>query len=118
MARKSKVFDNVIELLEANRRSTVSNTTPRDSDGELIVQFLQIHMGAELTPAQCAIIRGINFESIRRTRAKLQEKGLYWGSPEIMRQRRIKGAEIQQTAPGETPQGLQRRIEENKNVVA
>lgn len=111
--RKTKVYEQVVELLENNRRSLVSNTTPRDSDKELIVQFLQIHMKADLTPAQCAIIRSVNFESIRRTRAKLQENGLYWGSPEVMRQRRIKGAEVQQTTPSESPAGLQRRIAEN-----
>lgn len=116
MARKSKVHDHVVELLTNNRRSTVSNTTPRDSDGELIVQFLQIHMGAELTAAQCAIVRAVNFESIRRTRAKLQEQGKFWGSPEVMRQRRIKGYEVQQTAPGETAEGLGARIEDNSNA--
>lgn len=111
--KKTKVYEQVVELLENNRRSLVSNTTPRDSDKELIVQFLQIHMGADLTPAQCAIIRSVNFESIRRTRAKLQEQGKFWGSPEVMRQRRIKGAELQQTTPGETAAGVQRRIAEN-----
>lgn len=116
MARKSKIYDPVCELLEANRRSIVSKTTPRDSDGELIVQFLQLHMGADLNAAQCAIIRSINFESIRRTRAKLQEQGKFWGSPEVMRQRRIKGYEVQQTAPGETAAGLGARIEDNSNA--
>lgn len=116
MARKSKVHDPVCELLEANRRSKISNTTPRDSDGELIVQFLQLHMGAELTAAQCAIIRSVNFESIRRTRAKLQEQGKYWGSPEVMRARRIKGYEVQQTAPGASAQEIGARIEDNSNA--
>ena len=118
MAKTTKVYEQVVELLEENRLSTVSNTTPRDSDKELIVQFLQIHMDAKLNAQQIAIIRSINFESIRRTRAKLQEQGKFWGSPEVMRQRRIKGAEVQQTTPSETAAGVQRRIQENDNVVA
>lgn len=113
MPKKTKIYDHVIELLEANRYSPVSKTNPRDSDRELIVQFLQLHMDAKLNAQQIALIRNCNFGSITRTRRKLQEAGQFWGSPEVMAKRRIKSYEIQQTVPSETAAGIQRRIEEN-----
>lgn len=110
---KTKVYNQVVELLEENRKSLVSGAVPRDSDRELIVQFLQIHMDAKLNAQQIALIRSVSFEGITRCRRKLQEAGLYWGSPEVMKKRRIKAAEIQQVAPKEKASGLQERIEQN-----
>jgi hypothetical protein len=113
MKKTTKTYDHVVELLSENRYSTVSHTTPRDSDQELYVQFLQIHLGANLNTQQIALIRNCNFGSITRTRRKLQEGGQFWGSPEVMAKRRIKANEVQQVAPSESASGLQRRIEEN-----
>lgn len=70
----------------------------RDSDKELIIGILQMR-GANLTDHQREVIRGISFESIRRTRQKLQEDGLYLPSPEVGKQRRLKSMIIQQNAP-------------------
>lgn len=104
---------NVETLLEENVASQMSGVPPRDSDTELYIQFLQRIMGCNLTGAQMDVMRSVNYDSIGRSRRKLQEKGLYHGSPEVMRRRRIKGYELQQTAPGETAAGVQRRIEQN-----
>lgn len=113
MAKKTKVYNQVVELLEENRISKMTGVSPRDSDKELLIQFMQIHLGMGLTAEQMDKLRTVNFESIRRTRAKLQEQGKFLGSPEVMKKRRIKGFEVEQTAPKETPAGLQRRIQNN-----
>lgn len=112
-ARKTYGYDLMIDILENNRKSQITHTTPRDSDKEIIIQLLQFS-GADLTIEQMAIIRLFNFESITRARRKLQEKGEYPpDSPEVAKRRRLKSYEIQQVAPTETAAGLQRRIEEN-----
>lgn len=112
-ARKTKTFIAVESILQKNRIGS-DGISPRDSDKSLLIQFMQLHMGLGLTAEQVEILRKApSFESITRARRKLQEKGFYHGSPEIMRKRRIKGYELELTAPKETPQGVQRRIEEN-----
>lgn len=85
----------------------------RNSDSNLIIAILHVN-GIFLSHQDREIIRGISFESITRERRKLQEEGKYLPTdPEVARKRRIKGYEIQQTAPGETPHGLQERIANN-----
>lgn len=85
----------------------------RNSDSNLIIAILHIN-GVFLSHQDREIIRSIHFESITRERRKIQESGRYLPTdPAVLRKRRIKAAEIQQTAPGETPQGLQHRIERN-----
>jgi len=112
-ARKTKTFIAVESVLQNNRVSPFG-ASPRDSDKELIIQYLQFHLKLGLTIDQIDKLRhGPSFESITRARRKLQEKGFYHGSPEVMRKRRIKGYELEQVAPKETAQGVQRRIEEN-----
>jgi len=111
--KKTKVYNQVVELLEENRPSRMTGVTPRDSDKELLIQFMQIHLGMQLTAVQMDLLRTVNFESIRRTRAKLQEQGQYLGSPEVMKKRRIKGLVVADHTPKETADILQRRISEN-----
>lgn len=65
----------------------------RDSDSDLIIGVLQA-LGAGLTPEQREIIRGVNFESVRRHRQAQQAKGLYPASPEVEAQRKKKGEMI------------------------
>lgn len=113
-ARKTKTFVAIEQILGNNRISPVSGVSPRDSDTELIIQYLQFKTEIGLSAHQIEVLRSApSFESITRARRKLQEKGLYHGSPEVMRRRRIKGYELEQTAPKETAAGVQRRIEEN-----
>lgn len=112
--RKTKTFIAVEQLLAENTSSKMTGVSPRDSDTELYIQYLQRVLGANLTAPQLEVIRSINYESISRARRKLQEKGQYHGSPEVMRKRRLKSYEVEQTAPKETAAGLQRRIERNE----
>lgn len=112
MAKKTYGYDRLISVLEDNLPSRMSGVTPRDSDKELIIQILQFE-GAGLTAEQMDMIRKFNFESLTRARRKLQEAGEYMPSPEIAKKRRLKGYELQQTAPKETAQGIHRRIQDN-----
>jgi len=112
MAKKTYGYDRLISVLEDNLPSRMSGVTPRDSDKELIIQILQFE-GAGLTAEQMDMIRKFNFESLTRARRKLQEAGEYMPSPEIAKKRRLKGYELQQTAPKETAQGVHRRIQDN-----
>ena len=111
--KKTKTQVGVEKLLDENLPSRMTGISPRDSDKELLIQFMQRILGMNLNATQIKLIRTVNFESIRRTRQKFQEQGKYWGSPEVMKKRRIKSYELQQVAPKESPAGLQRRIEEN-----
>lgn len=111
--KKTKVSEAVEKLLKENQPSGMTGVPPRDSDKELIIQYLQLHLGMNLNAVQLELLRTVNFESIRRERAKFQEKGMYLGSPEVMAKRHRKAMEIEQTAPSESAHGLQRRIEEN-----
>ncbi|MCA9325473.1 hypothetical protein KDA23_05430 [Candidatus Saccharibacteria bacterium] len=113
MAKKAYGYDRMIDVLENNRPSTMTGVPPRDSDKEMLIQILQFD-GAGLTAEQLTTIRKFNFESLTRARRKLQNGGKYHGSPEVMRKRRIKGYELQRTAPTETAQGVHRRIRENE----
>jgi hypothetical protein len=113
MMKKTETQKGVERLLAENVPSRMTGVTPRDSDKELLIQYMQRILGMNLNAAQIELIRTVNFESIRRSRQRLQENGKYWGSPEVMQRRRIKSYEIQQVAPKESPAGLQRRIQEN-----
>lgn len=114
MPKTTKDYDDMIEVLDTNRRSVVSNAVPTDSDTELILQMLQIHGQADFTERQCRIIRNLNFESITRARRKLQHSGQFLPvNPEVARRRKIKSYEIEQVAPKETASGLQQRIANN-----
>lgn len=110
--KKTKTFVAVEDILAKDLRGQTA-VSPRDSDNELLLQYLHFHTELDVTPEMAAVFRGISFESITRARRKLQEQGKYWGSPEVMKRRRIKSYEVQQTAATESAAGLQRRIEEN-----
>lgn len=110
--KKTHGYDRLIYVLEHNWPSRKTGVPPRDSDKEMIIQILQFE-GAELTEEQMALIRSFNFESLTRARRKLQEAGEYLPSPEIAKKRRLKGYELQQTAPGESAAGVHRRIQDN-----
>lgn len=111
--KTTKTFTIMEDALTKNRKSPLTGVGPRDSDTELIVQMLQLYMGIDLSEKQLGIIKSLNFESITRARRKLQQAGHFPpDSPEVARRRRIKGFEIQQVAPKETAEGLQRRISE------
>ena len=112
--KKTLNYKRTVSLLEANRKSQMTGVGPRDSDKELLIQFMQIHLGMNLNAQQLELIRSVNFESITRCRRKLQENGEYLpDDPEVAKKRRLKGYELEQTAPGESAAGVQRRIEEN-----
>ena len=111
--KKTKTSEAVEKLLKENIPSRMTGVPPRDSDKELIIQYLQVHLGMNLNAQQLELLRTVNFESIRRERAKFQEKGMYLGSPEVMAKRKRKAMEVEQVAPSESAHGLQRRIESN-----
>lgn len=113
MAQKTETFKQLEAILEENAKSQMSGVTPRDSDTELIIQILQRCRGANFTADQMNVMRTLNVESVTRARRKLQKSGLFLPSPEVAKKRRLKGYELQQVAPKETAQGLQRRIESN-----
>lgn len=75
-----------------------SSVEARNSDNELIIQMLQAN-GAELTPRQEEVVRGLVFESITRVRRKLQHDGKYLPSDAVVKFRRFKSAQVQQIAP-------------------
>lgn len=82
----------------------------RNSDSNLIIGILHLN-GVYLSHDDREKIRGIHFESITRERRKLQEQGKYLPTdPAVARKRRIKGYEIQQTAPKLNPHQIQERI--------
>jgi hypothetical protein len=83
----------------------------RDSDKELIIGVLQA-LGANLSQEQRDLMRKVNFESIRRHRQKLQEKGLFQPSPEVAKRRRLKSYIVQQNAPTAKPEYLGELIEQ------
>lgn len=66
------------------------NLLARDSDHELIIQVL-IRKGFAPTKRQLEILRELSFESIRRTRQKLQQAGEFLPSPRVAKQRKLKG---------------------------
>lgn len=74
----------------------------RDSDKELIIQVL-IRKGFNPTKRQIEILRDLSFESIRRTRQKLQEAGEFLPSLKVAKQRKLKSLithqQITQTKP-------------------
>lgn len=114
MARKTYGFDRLVSVLENNWPSQMTGTTPRDSDKEMIIQVLQFE-GCNLSAEQMEVIRRFNFESLTRARRKFQEKGKYMpDSPAVIKKRRLKAAEVEQTAPTETAQGLHYRVQSNQ----
>lgn len=113
MAIKTQTYLETEQILKENTASRMSGVAPRDSDNELIIQILQRCRGADFSANQMNIIRSLNFESVTRCRRKFQEAGQYMPSPEVAKKRRLKGYEVEQTAPKETAAGIQRRIENN-----
>lgn len=84
----------------------MNNVKARDSDNEIIIEIIR-KLGVFLTDAQEEKLRSINFESIRRTRQKIQQQGLYQPSPEVAKQRRLKAMIVQQNAPIASPDRLE-----------
>jgi hypothetical protein len=82
----------------------------RNSDKELIVQYLQ-RLGCDLSPRQIDIIKSVNFESIRRERQKLQARGLYQADKQIKRERDFKSYRVQQTSPTYSPEQIGKMIQ-------
>lgn len=97
-------------LLAENRKSPMSGVSPRDSDKELIIQTLQVS-GANLTAQQVEVLRSINFESVRRTRQKLQEEGKYLPSAGVKQQRKFKSLVMQQTSPALSSTKIGQQVE-------
>lgn len=92
------------------------NPKARDSDRELLIEVMQ-RRGMNLSYSQIDKLRDINFESIRRTRQKLQEQGKYLPSPEVARQRRLKSMIMQQNAPIAKPERVERLVEEQPKAM-
>jgi len=81
----------VIKLLEKYQRCA-------DSDKELDIALMQAY-GVNLDERQRDIIRRLNFESARRQRQMLQERGEYPASPKVAQKRRQKAEDVRQSIP-------------------
>lgn len=93
-----------------------NNPKARDSDSELNIQVL-LRMGVYLSDSQIDKLREINFESIRRTRQKLQQQGKYLPSERVARQRRLKSMIIQQNAPTAKPERVEYLINDQPEAI-
>lgn len=87
------------------------NHKARNSDKDLIVDYLN-SVGMNLSPHQEQILRDVSFESIRRTRQKFQEQGLYKADEPIAKERQFKSWQMQQVAPAIKPERIDRVIEQ------
>lgn len=85
------------------------NTLARDSDQELIIQVL-LKRGIEFTFRQLQIVRELNFESVRRTRQRLQATGKFLPSPEVAEQRKKKAKAVRQNIVNATPEETEKMI--------
>lgn len=86
------------------------NEDARNSDGVLIIELLN-RRGANLTPHQEQLIRGIVFESITRCRRIFQNKlKKYVADPNVARERRVKGYQMQQRMPKAKPSEVEQII--------
>ena len=78
----------------------------RDNDKELLIKTWE-HLGLYLSQGQQDKFKHIaSPETIRRTRQKIQEGGLYPATERTRSFRKVKSAVIQQNAPTATPERL------------
>lgn len=85
----------------------------RDSDNKLIVAFFQLR-GANFTRKQMDLLESVSFESIRRSRQKIQEEGRYPATERVKKARKFKAMRVQQIAPKASPNYLQQTINDTK----
>ena len=84
----------------------------RNSDKALLAYILQ-SKGVSLTKSQIDVILSVNFESIRRTRQKLNEQGKFLPTdPKVLKQRQRKAQETQQRITTTKPENISTLIEE------
>lgn len=83
----------------------------RNSDTELWLIYAQ-KSGMNLSQEQIRIFRDKmpSFETIRRVRQKLQEKGEFLASENVRKQRKAKAQVIQQIAPKAKPEYIERQL--------
>lgn len=102
--------ESVINQLEDHEQA-------RNSDKALLAYVLKAK-GINLSQAQIDVILAVNFESIRRTRQKLNEKGLYLPTdPKVLAQRNRKALETQQRIPTTKAENISSLIEEVPKAV-
>lgn len=83
-----------------------NNPQARASDRVLIIEVLQ-HLGADLSEYQISKIKSVNFESVRRTRQKIQERGEYLPDESVQKARYHKSLIMQQNAPTAKPERVE-----------
>lgn len=80
-----------------------SDPETRDSDTKLIIRVWELQ-GLQLTPEQKDKLQNVsNPESIRRNRQKIQAQGRHLGSLKVVKERRIRSYEMQQSMPAHRP---------------
>lgn len=85
-----------MKIAETIKRILKDYPETRSSDKELQIILMQ-ESGMMLTPIQIEKFKDMpSFESIRRTRQKIQEDGLYVATDRVRRARRFKSYEVQQ----------------------
>lgn len=99
-----------MRISKLTERILMSNRMARNSDKVLFLEILD-RLGADLTYKQKQILSSFNFESVRRTRQKLQSDGKYLPDQKIALERRMKSYEAQQNMPGTKPENVSRFTE-------
>lgn len=80
------------------------NQSARNSDKELMIEYLQ-STGAYLSEYQKAVIRkGASLETLTRVRRKLQEGGKYPATDKVTKERQFKSMQMQQISPKAKPE--------------
>lgn len=79
-------------------RELERSTKARNSDQYLIIALLQ-SSGANFTSEQLELLQSISFETIRRTRQKIQAEGRYKADRDVEQYRATKAMRIQQNEP-------------------
>lgn len=83
----------------------------RNSDTELLLIYMQ-KSGMDLSPKQIDVFRNMpSFETIRRTRQKIQQVGRYKAAPEVEAARKYKSVMTRRTIPFMQPDDVQRTLD-------
>lgn len=94
------------------REVLIESEEARNWDNILIAGVLE-KMGFTMTLEQYIIFINANFESIRRTRQKFQEQGMFVATDGVIKQRRAKANQMQQVMPNTKPERVSEIVEDH-----
>lgn len=110
MRKMNKVAPIVAHILRTSEEA-------RNSDTELLIQFLELQGFGKMSEAQKLAFRKVSFESITRARRKFQEEGQFLPNEKVGKQRRLKSMIVQQNAPTARPARIQQLADEQPKAV-